>query len=101
MGNSLNNNRKADSDELYANVDDNEFEYDHNIENQFVIIDKIIEQEDHVKEYKCEWKSITKWSELNNKDKKNGLKNRNYYFSSLSYKNPGSIGTSEVNCDDH
>ena len=48
MGNSLNNNRKADSDELYANVDDNEFEYDHNIENQFVIIDKIIEQEDHV-----------------------------------------------------
>lgn len=100
MGNSLNNNRKADSDELYANVDDNEFEYDHNIENQFVIIDKIQDEEEH-KVYKCEWKSITKWSELNNKDKKSGLKNRNYYFSSLSYENSGGVGACQIDCDDH
>ena len=100
MGNSLNNNRQAESNELYANVDDNEFEYDHNIENQFVIIDKIIEEPSSDDTYKCEWKSITKWSEISNKDKKAGLKNRNYYFSSLSYEYPRSVGTCQVNCDD-
>ena len=76
MGNSFTNNKRTESDELCAVVDDNEFDYIHNIENQFVVIDKI--------ENKCQWKSITKWSEISAKDNKSGMKNRNYYFASSS-----------------
>ena len=54
-----------------AVVDDNEFDYSHNMENQYIVIEK---------NEKCQWKSITKWSEISNKDKKSNLKNRNYYF---------------------
>ena len=30
---------------------------------------------------KCQWKSITKWSDISAKDNKRGIKNRGYYFS--------------------
>ena len=71
MGNSLNNDAPPIYDDKCCIVDDNEFDYKHNIENQFIVIDKI---------EKCEWKSITKWSDISSKDNKNGRKNRNYYF---------------------
>ena len=82
MGNSFTYNRCDKSDDKCGVVDDNEFEYNHNIDNHYIVIDKI---------QKCQWKSITKWSDISSKDKKKGLKNRNYYSS--SYENSGRIST--------
>ena len=70
MGNSLNTHDTNNYD-ISPAVDDNEFDYNHNMENQFIVIDKV---------EKCQWKSITQWSEITSKDNKRGIKNRNNYF---------------------